>query len=143
VKPLALLDTSVLLQLDQCLEQHLAKFASSVIVRAELMAGIELRRLKGDEIGAGLRELLVSACDEAGIWRNLDSGFTQTYGAIVAPLFLTAPAKARSRDALIAAHAAYLNIPVVTANQNDFNRFAVNTITQKQAYKLIQMQKPH
>jgi predicted nucleic acid-binding protein len=127
-EPLALLDTSALLQLPQWFDSRIRSFAASTVARAELVLAREVRRLRGEEGEALKRELLISALDGAKIWIPFESGDAETYGTALAALLPVAPAEVRSRDALIAATALRLKVPVVTWNIKDFERFGVEAL---------------
>jgi len=134
---IGLLDTSVLLELDEDLEPSIRHFVSSTICRAEMALGRQLRENRGDEKEAKILATLIKNYDRADIWRQFDTKASDAYGYLAAQVLPKAPATARSRDALIAAHAASLGLPVVTANTKDFQKLGVPVLTQTQAKALL------
>ena len=135
--PLAMLDTSALLDLPVALAEHLTEFASSQLCRAELEFGVALRRRRGQAGAAKRTEALLIVFDEARIWLPFDSAASSAYGLMAATAHAHAPAKARSTDAFIAAHAKAVELPVITCNVPDFKQFDVRVMSPSQAVALL------
>ncbi|WP_036283715.1 type II toxin-antitoxin system VapC family toxin [Microbacterium luticocti] len=116
-----MIDTSVLIgvlpdQIVDAIEDH----GASHIVRGELLRGAErfAAQPNGREL-ARVRAQLVSALDELrAFWRPFDGAASTAYASLTA----MPPSAARSKDALIAAHAVSLGVPVITADRG-FTRF--------------------
>lgn len=116
-----MIDTSVLIgalpdQIVDAIEDH----AASYVVRGELLRGAErfAAQRNGREL-ARVRAQLVSALDELrSFWRPFDGAASTAYASLTAK----PPTAARSKDALIAAHAVSLDVPLITADRG-FTRF--------------------
>jgi len=114
-----LLDTNVLIQLSKLDEQSLPEDASiSVITLAELSAG-PLVAVDSADRAARLGHLQLAEADFDPI--PIDAAVARVYGRVSADL-RRAGRKASSRgfDALIAATAIAHDLPLYTANPNDF-----------------------
>lgn len=124
----AMLDTSVLIgpipdDVIDLIEEHSASF----IVRAELLRGRRhFERSPDLRHAARARGQLVSTLDRLpGFWRE----FGQAESDACAQLESRNERAVRSKDALIAAHAIALDVPLVTADAG-FTRFpALRVIT--------------
>lgn len=118
----AMLDTSVLIgpipdDIIDGIEEHAASF----IVRAELLRGQRhFERSQNLRHAARARAQLVSTLDTLpGFWREFAEAESDAYAALT-----SANERAiRSKDALIAAHAIALDVPLITADSG-FTRFA-------------------
>ena len=135
--PLALLDTSILLDLPAAMDEHLHCFVSSFLCRAEMEFGVALRLRRGLGEHARNTRMLIGLYDEIGLWLPFGLAESREHGPLAAAAHQRAPAKARSTDALIASHAQALGLAVVTLNLEDFQRLAVPVLTAAQAVALV------
>lgn len=95
-------------------------YGASFIVRAELMRG--LRRyegMPGMRHAAAVRAKRIAALDGVGtFWQAFDAAASEAYANLIAE----PGSAARSKDALIAAHAVAVGCPLITADRG-FTRF--------------------
>ena len=142
----ALLDTTALIAPPAIVVHNIRSFVSSTICRAELALGVTLaqKRESGEECRR--RAVRLQAYDDVDIWLPFDRDAANKYGSLAAPLALKVviashgtgrPRPHQRKDALIAAHAASLGLPVLTSNTADFRKLGVQTITADQAATLI------
>lgn len=122
----AMLDTSVLIgpipdEIIDAIELHAASF----IVRAELLRGQQFfERTAHLGHAARARSQLVATLDRLPqFWRV----FGEVESAAYAALEASSERAVRSKDALIAAHAIALGVPLITADSG-FTRFAGLTV---------------
>lgn len=116
---LGLLDTSILIDRVAlvAISDDIDKFVSSTIVRSELVCGLHTREPGSAE--RSHRQKLIELFDGLnGFWLPFDLDSSEAYGALTAQPF----SAMREKDALIAAQASSLNLPVVT-NDRGFSRF--------------------
>lgn len=117
----AMLDTSVLIgRIPDDIVEHIEEHAASVIVRAELVRGLErFEATPGTAHQARERAQLVNALDALPtFWRSFGVPESDAYARLRA----RPEQAARSKDALIAGHAAAHGVPLVTADRG-FTRF--------------------
>lgn len=117
----AVLDTSVLVgPLRDDVIDAIEEYAASFIVRAELLRGREhFARTPGLAHAARTRSQLVEALDLLpGFWLPFAAAESEAYATLVA----TSEGAVRTKDALIAAQALALDVPLVTADRG-FTRF--------------------
>jgi len=122
-----MLDTSVLIGImpEQVID-HIDSYTASFIVRAELLRGLRrLERTAGDEHDARIRRQRIATLDSLPtFWRPFDADASDAYADLAAQ-----PETAiRSKDALIAAHAIALGVPLLTADRG-FTRFVGADVT--------------
>jgi predicted nucleic acid-binding protein len=117
-----MLDTSVLIgpipdEVIDAIEEHAASF----IVRAELLRGHRhFERSEHLRPAARARAQLVATLDRLpGFWRPFGEAESDAYAALTTQ----SERAVRSKDALIAAHAIALDVPLITADEG-FTRFA-------------------
>lgn len=117
----AMLDTSVLIgPLPDDVIDAINEFSASYIVRAELMRG-RARFAQSPPLAhaARAREQLVETLDRLpGFWREFGAAESDAYATLVT----RSEAVTRTKDALIAAHAIALDVPLMTAD-TDFTCF--------------------
>lgn len=116
----ALIDTSALIAgLPAEVISELGDHCSSTIVRGELAHGLHAFRRAGRADRLARREALLDVLDSLpGFWRDFDLAASDAYGALTAE----PPGAIRLKDALIAAHALRLDLPVLTCDTG-FTRF--------------------
>lgn len=116
-----MLDTSVLIGVipDDVID-HIEQHAASFIVRAELLRGLRrFESLAGSEHAARIRHKRIAALDSLPeLWLPFDSGASAAYAALAA----SSERAIRTKDALIAAQAVALRVPLLTADRG-FTRF--------------------
>ncbi|QNE37418.1 type II toxin-antitoxin system VapC family toxin [Leifsonia shinshuensis] len=116
-----MLDTSVLVSgLPTDVVDDLGSYRSSMICRGELVQGLVVFR--GDarrRSAADQREELIRTLDDlADFWLDFDRAASDAYGTLTAE-----PRRAvRPKDALIAAHAGAVGVPLLTEDAG-FSRF--------------------
>ena len=117
----AMLDTSVLIgALPDDVIDAIDEFSASYVVRAELMR-LRARFAQSPSLAhaARARVQLVETLDRLpGFWREFGAAGSDVY----ATLTTRSEAAARTKDALIAAHAIALDVPLMTADTG-FTRF--------------------
>ena len=118
----AMLDTSVLVgRIPDVVVDGIEQYSASFLVRGELARG--LGRFRSDPRAthlARMRAELLSALDALpAFWRPFDASASDAYGRLRAEPH----AAARTKDALIAAHALAFGVPLLTADRG-FTRFA-------------------
>jgi len=118
-----LVDTNVIINAPAfaaLVQQHHAH--ASIITRAELEFGVRRTQRTGKHQAAKLRRLVIDALDspQAGFWLPFDQRCSESYGLLADVAHNVAPAKARSKDALIAATAHAYGLPLYTSNIKDF-----------------------
>jgi predicted nucleic acid-binding protein len=122
--PRGLIDTSVVIELDHLAEDALpAEMAISTITLAELAAGPHATNDPTERARRQERLQLTEAIFDA---IPFDAGCARAYGRVYAET-IAAGRKARGRraiDLLIAATALAANLPVYTANPDDFDGLA-------------------
>ena len=116
-----MLDTSVLIgPLPDDIIDAIEEFSASYIVRAELMRGrAGFAQSPSLVHAARAREQLVETLDRLpGFWREFGAAESDAYAALTT----RSEAAAHTKDALIAAHAIALDVPLMTADTG-FTRF--------------------
>ena len=117
-QPVILLDTNILLQLEQ-VQLPPGEYGLSSLVYAELRLGVEsatepsVRRARLQDIARA--EELVSRS-----WLPFDERAADGYAFLAARVLRTRPAHARSKDVMIAGHAYALGARIATLNPKDF-----------------------
>lgn len=123
-----MLDTSVLVgRIPEDVLESIEGYSASMIVRAELRRGLaRFRSMTGGERRARVREQLIDALDSlGGFWEAFGIPESDAYAELVAD----PETAARTKDALIAAHAVSRDVPLITADRG-FSRFpALELIT--------------
>ncbi|QDP98330.1 type II toxin-antitoxin system VapC family toxin [Microlunatus elymi] len=114
-----LLDTNVLIDLDQYQFDPQEVYGASILSRAELEFGVRAATNPGD-IAERTRRL--NDLDQRFDWIPVDIESTRSYGIVAAGARATG-ARIRSKDALIAAQAHRHGATVMTANTDDFSPF--------------------
>ncbi|CAM5349818.1 type II toxin-antitoxin system VapC family toxin [Leifsonia shinshuensis] len=116
-----MLDTSVLVSgLPAEVVDDLGSYRSSMICRGELVQGLAVFRADARrKSAADQREELIRTLDDlAGFWLDFDRAASDGYGTLTAE-----PRRAvRLKDALIAAHARAVGVPLLTEDAG-FSRF--------------------
>lgn len=118
-----LLDTNVLIRIEQVALPAAENVALSALSYAELRFGIErtqsprIRRERQHELAA-VTELLQSD------WLPFDQVAADSYARLVARVATQRPAHARSTDIMLAGQAAALGAKVLTFNTKDFELVA-------------------
>lgn len=117
-----LLDTNVLIKIDQ-IQLPNETVSLSTIALAELLFGIEragdLREQRRRITQLARIELLVKSP-----WLAYDRAAARDYGRLAAIVTKTRPTHARSKDIMLAGHAASLGAALVTLNPKDFELVA-------------------
>ncbi|MEI3842977.1 MULTISPECIES: PIN domain-containing protein [unclassified Microbacterium] len=121
-----LVDTNVIINapaLASLMSAHRVK--ASLITRGELVFGVRRAERSGNAQAAKMRRLVIDTLDNrrAGFWLPFDHACTESYGMLADVAHSAAPAKARSKDALIAATAHAYGLPLYTSNIKDFQVF--------------------
>lgn len=118
---LGMLDTSVLISgLPDDVVDRIDAYRSSMICRGELIQGlVAFRSDQRRQAAAGQRRELIRTLDELpGFWLPFDRAASDSYGALTAE-----PRSAgRLKDALIAAHAHAVGVPLLTEDAG-FTRY--------------------
>lgn len=114
-----LLDTNILIDLDEYVFDPGEVYSASILSRSELEFGI---RAAKDPHEAALRTRRLNQLDLGYEWLEFDIESSRSYG-LVAACARTTGAKVRSKDALIAAQAHRHGAAVMTVNISDFKPF--------------------
>lgn len=117
----AMLDTSVLIgPLPDDVIDAIEEYSASFVVRAELLRGrARFERSPGLAPAARARAQLIRTLDSLpGFWREFGEAESDAYATLETPT----EAAARTKDALIAAHAIALEVPLMTDDEG-FTRF--------------------
>lgn len=118
---IAMLDTSVLIgPIPDDILARIDEYAASYVVRAELLRGQRhFERSPQYRPAARTRAQLVAALDDLpDFWRAFGAAESDAYAALES----SSERAVRSKDALIAAHAIALDVPLITADAG-FTRF--------------------
>lgn len=101
------------------------EFRSSMIARGEIVFGLQKAQASGDDSKVKRNRAILKALDRPKLefWIPYGVAESESYGLIAAPISLIAGAKARSKDALIAATAHANNMAIMTYNKSDFDMF--------------------
>lgn len=117
----AMLDTSVLIApLPDEVIDGIDEYSASYVVRAELLRG-RARFTQSPHLAhaARARQQLIDTLDRLpGFWREFGAAESDAYATLAA----RSEAAARTKDALIAAHALALDVPLMTSDSG-FTRF--------------------
>jgi predicted nucleic acid-binding protein len=119
VKPVVLLDTCILVDIDKYQLDSKWDYQVSILSRAELEFGIRRAPSPGE---LAFRTKRLAEYDAQYDWLVFDEGASRAYGEIAAGASVTA-ARIRGKDALIAAQAYQVGAAVMTENVTDFKPF--------------------
>lgn len=117
-----MLDTSVLIgMIPEHVIDEIDQYAASFIVRAELLRGLHRFDATPElQPAARIRRQRIAALDDLPeFWLAFDADASEAYAQLTA----TSESAIRTKDALIAAHAVALGVPLLTADRG-FTRFA-------------------
>ncbi|ERK70031.1 type II toxin-antitoxin system VapC family toxin [Leifsonia aquatica] len=118
---LGMLDTSVLISgLPDDVVDDIDAYRSSMICRGELIQGlVAFRSDQRRQAAAGQRRELIRTLDELpGFWLPFDRAASDSYGALT----VEPRSAGRLKDALIAAHAHAVGVPLLTEDEG-FTRY--------------------